>query len=392
MASTGDKQPRAAGGTGDGTSSGSRTTNDSGQETLTRRARRGLGGWWWLALVAVPVLLALIAGLVTRGGIQDDLKSASEKALQNKGVNGAKVDFSGRDGTVTLPANADAKQAKAIVENVDGVRVADVKGGGDKAAAGKSKPKADTGNGSFSLAPQGNSVLAEGAVPDAATKKKLVADVTKAVAPKKVIDKVTVKSGAKAPSAAAVTAAGTALGKLADGQKVAVDGDNVTLTGKAADAAAKKAAGAAATKAFPKATVDNQLTVSGANACSGVNTTVAGYLKGHQPTFANASATLNPSSFATLDKVAKALEKCSGADAGVKVQVAGYTDNTGTKSGNVTLSQNRAAAVRKYLVGKGVNAGSVTAKGFGQADPVASNNTTAGKAANRRVEITVQGG
>lgn len=387
MAPTGDEQPRGAAGKDDVTSSGS--GGATGTRTITRRARRGLGGWWWLALVAVPVVLALIAGLVTHGSIEKDLKADSEKALKGKGVNGAGVDFSGRDGTVTLPDGADPKKAKAIVENVDGVRVADVKGGGAKAAPA---PATSTGNGSFSIAPQGNSVTVEGTVPDAATKKKLVADATKAVAPKKVVDKVTVQAGAEAPSAAAVAAAGAALGKLTDGQKLAVDGDRVTLTGKAADTAAKKAAGSAASKAFPKATVDNQLTVSGGDACSGVNTKVAGYLKGHQPTFATGSSTLNTSSFATLDKVAKALEKCSKDESGVKVQVAGYTDNSGTKSGNVTLSQHRAEAVRKYLVGKGVNAGIVTAKGFGQADPIASNATSAGKAANRRVEISVQGG
>jgi outer membrane protein OmpA-like peptidoglycan-associated protein len=76
---------------------------------------------------------------------------------------------------------------------------------------------------------------------------------------------------------------------------------------------------------------------------------------------------------------------------GLNLAVEGYTDNVGTESFNQTLSEQRANAVRDYLVQQGLDAASVTAKGFGTAMPVASNDTPKGRQQNRRVEIIISG-
>jgi outer membrane protein OmpA-like peptidoglycan-associated protein len=76
---------------------------------------------------------------------------------------------------------------------------------------------------------------------------------------------------------------------------------------------------------------------------------------------------------------------------GLKLAVEGYTDTTGTVSFNQTLSEERANAVRDYLLQQGLDAGSVTAQGFGPANPVASNDTPQGRQQNRRVEIIISG-
>jgi len=76
---------------------------------------------------------------------------------------------------------------------------------------------------------------------------------------------------------------------------------------------------------------------------------------------------------------------------GLKLAIEGYTDTTGTAAVNQTLSEQRANAVRDYLVQQGLDAGSVTAQGFGPANPVASNDTREGRQQNRRVEIIVSG-
>jgi len=73
------------------------------------------------------------------------------------------------------------------------------------------------------------------------------------------------------------------------------------------------------------------------------------------------------------------------------IQVDGYTDNVGGDDMNQKLSENRASAVRDYLVGAGVAANSVTSKGFGNTLPVASNDNSAGRQENRRVELVVSG-
>jgi len=76
---------------------------------------------------------------------------------------------------------------------------------------------------------------------------------------------------------------------------------------------------------------------------------------------------------------------------GLKIQVEGHTDSIGSDEYNLKLSEERADAVRDYLVGQAVPAATVTAVGLGKTDPVASNDTAAGRQRNRRVELIVSG-
>ena len=76
---------------------------------------------------------------------------------------------------------------------------------------------------------------------------------------------------------------------------------------------------------------------------------------------------------------------------GLNIEVGGYTDNVGGDAMNQTLSENRAGSVRDYLVQEGVATGSVSAKGFGNTLPVATNDNSAGRQQNRRVELLVSG-
>jgi len=97
--------------------------------------------------------------------------------------------------------------------------------------------------------------------------------------------------------------------------------------------------------------------------------------------------TLKPGAREKLAKVAGILL----AYPGLNIEVGGYTDNVGGDSMNQTLSENRAGSVRDYLVQEGVAANSVSAKGFGNTLPVATNDNSAGRQQNRRVELVVSG-
>jgi len=76
---------------------------------------------------------------------------------------------------------------------------------------------------------------------------------------------------------------------------------------------------------------------------------------------------------------------------GLNIEVGGYTDNVGGDDMNQKLSENRADSVRAYLVQQGVTTNSVSARGFGNTLPVASNDSSAGRQQNRRVELLVSG-
>lgn len=76
---------------------------------------------------------------------------------------------------------------------------------------------------------------------------------------------------------------------------------------------------------------------------------------------------------------------------GLQLDIEGHTDSTGSDELNQTLSEKRAESVQSYLVQQGLQAGTVTAKGFGKTIPVADNSTAAGRQQNRRVEIIVSG-
>lgn len=109
---------------------------------------------------------------------------------------------------------------------------------------------------------------------------------------------------------------------------------------------------------------------------------------GNSVLFSLNSSTLSPTAQAALSKVAYNLEQFPGSD----VTVVGYTDNTGTNEINDRLSLERAESVVNYLENHGIAADRLQAIGRGSADPVVSNDTPAGRAQNRRVEIYITAG
>jgi outer membrane protein OmpA-like peptidoglycan-associated protein len=103
--------------------------------------------------------------------------------------------------------------------------------------------------------------------------------------------------------------------------------------------------------------------------------------------FATGKYSLMPGAREKLAKVAGILL----AYPGLSIEVGGYTDNIGGDAMNQELSENRAGSVRDYLLQEGVTANSVSAKGFGNSLPVASNGDSSGRQQNRRVELVVSG-
>jgi outer membrane protein OmpA-like peptidoglycan-associated protein len=107
--------------------------------------------------------------------------------------------------------------------------------------------------------------------------------------------------------------------------------------------------------------------------------------KSYQIQFETGSSVIKSESYGQLDEIVKSAIVAEG----LKVGVYGHTDNTGNPDANQKLSEDRANAVKNYLVNKGLPNNRIEVKGMGQTQPVADNNTADGKAKNRRVQIVL---
>ncbi|MGR9045647.1 MAG: OmpA family protein [Gammaproteobacteria bacterium] len=103
-------------------------------------------------------------------------------------------------------------------------------------------------------------------------------------------------------------------------------------------------------------------------------------------TFMTNSAEINSNFYPILDSVGTVLKEFSD----TSIDVSGYTDSTGSFEHNQKLSEARANSVASYLVRSGVSHGRIQARGFGERNPIASNDNEMGRAQNRRVEIHIR--
>ncbi len=317
------------------------------------RRRPGVG--WLLALIAVPLLLALIGW-----GASDRSAKSVELALPS-------VDPSA---TLTVPASPPA-----------------------------AAPTAEAGAqyGAMSIMRAGNGFTLAGELPDEAVRSSLPGSIKQAMPGANIVDNLTIKPGVKAPEFAGLGALfGVALDIPGFGANLV--GDTVTLTGLASSEEVKAAAETAATATWPNVKVTNDIQVTAASAspstpapapapagaCSTLQADITGLLK-TPINFATDGFTLEPGSQRLVGQIAEKVRACPG----VKIAVVGYTDNSGGDAINVPLSASRAKSVADALVSDGVAGPGVTSRGAGAANPVAGNDTPAGRAQNRRVEITV---
>jgi len=101
--------------------------------------------------------------------------------------------------------------------------------------------------------------------------------------------------------------------------------------------------------------------------------------------FDTGKSTLRTESFKALNELVEAMK----AKPTLEIEIAGHTDNVGSPESNLKLSQGRADAVRNYLIKHSIAANRVTAKGYGDTQPVAYNDTDEGRQKNRRTEVRI---
>lgn len=329
--------------------------------TDSTRSRRRPGIGRLLALVVVPLLLALVGW-----GVTACAKSDEPRANPSGSLNVSSTGAAGPGGTVD-----------------------------------------DRKFGPMSIVRVGTGFTLTGEFPDAATKASLVQSIGQAMPGAKIIDQLTVNPAVKAPEFSALGALfGTALDIT--GFSSTLQGDTLTLAGTAPAVDVKAAAAAAAGVSWPNVKIVNDIRVEApgttsaspapspppphpsapapeaSTRCATVGADVTGLLK-TPITFATDGFAFAPDLQGLVRRIADLVKACPNA----RVTVVGHTDDTGGDGINVPLSASRATAVTDALVSDGVAATAVTSRGAGSANPIAGNDTAAGRAQNRRVEITV---
>ena len=325
--------------------------------TESRFYRRKPGAAWLWVFLAVPLLLALIGwGGLDRAGKADELVLPTV------------------DPSATLTASATPPAATGTAD------------------AGLGYPP-------FSINRNGNSFTLSGQLPDADTKKGLLDTLGLVLPGATIADELTVTPGVKTPEVPALGGLFSDIVRIPD-FNLKLEGDTLTLSGTAPAQSVKDSAESYATSAWPNVKVVNNIQVTGVTAsppsatpapgpgaggpCATLQADITGLLR-TPINFITNGAVLAPESQQLVGQIADNVKACPN----VKVAVVGHTDNTGNDAINVPLSGNRAKSVAEALVSGGVTAGSVSSRGAGAANPVASNATPEGRSQNRRVEITV---
>jgi peptidoglycan-binding protein ArfA len=237
----------------------------------------------------------------------------------------------------------------------------------------------------LSILRNGNDFTLSGFLPDLGVKEKLLSVLTAALGPAaNLIDKIDITPGATAPDFGGFEALFKAAVDVPDFQ-FTVEGDTMTLSGIAPSEEVRAAVEAAAKAGWPDVTIINNISIEGAPvSCDNLQTTIDADLA-VPVKFQTGSDVLTADGQQQLMAVVPAVKACPDA----RLTVIGHTDNTGTDAINGPLSENRARAVVAYLESQGIPADSLTSEGAGATQPVADNDTEAGRAQNRRTEIKV---
>lgn len=257
----------------------------------------------------------------------------------------------------------------------------------------------------LSLNRDGDEVTLTGELPDEAARSEFVSTVKSQWSAARVIDNVMLSPGTRGPELAGLGGLLTAVAGVQD-FGFAIHGADLTLTGTAPDIDFASQIQSVAALAFPSLKLTNNLQIPAVGAppmvvpnqaspsnapvpppaanCQVLQADIANLLR-TPISFTTGGAELASESRQLVAQVAAKIKACPAA----AVTVVGYTDNVGSESLNQQLSAGRAKAVADVLVSDGVSAAKVSSRGAGSANPIASNDTPAGRAQNRRVAITV---
>jgi OmpA-OmpF porin, OOP family len=294
-------------------------------QTISRRYRQSLGGWWWGAFVGVPLILATIG-----------TNTSSDAAANTSGSTDS-----------LIPAASTPIIAASI-----------------------------------SLRRLGQTVTITGSFPDEASHQAAVCAIQLTLGnTPQITDRSTIVPGSTGPSPQSMRYLASALTITTD-VRVSLDGSTATAAGTVSTAQDEQAVLAAVAAAVPSAEVKNELTV--ANDCALLANRIKTASGSGQIRFSYGSSDVTSSGNKAIATAAELLKTCPKS----RVVVFGYADNSGSDAANQAISKDRAETVASRLREQGV-ANTISWQGRGSNDPMSSNSTGQGRMANRRATITV---
>lgn len=240
----------------------------------------------------------------------------------------------------------------------------------------------------FAASTQGAGITLEGFVPSQDERQTILGDIAALFPATTIIDNLNVAGGAPDDFAGMVRGGLRALGRL-DGGRFALADRQANLSGQALyQRSVEQIEGGLDAAAPGEFTVATQISLLPPPVV--VNNVecqllFARMLADNAIRFATGNAEIDEVSLGLLDRLVRTLQSCPDA----RVEIGGHTDAQGGDAANQALSESRAQAIRTYVLDAGIDGGRVTAVGYGEADPIASNDTEEGRARNRRIEFTV---
>jgi OOP family OmpA-OmpF porin len=333
--------------------------------------------------LALAILL-LLCPQVRGPAIQADILERTQAALASAGLAEARVTADGRDVTLNGAVSSAERrdEARRVAEGVRGVRVVDNQLAVAAAAASAGLPT------TLDASIRGMRIAFRGLVPNAELRSALIRDAREVFGYWSVADELAVDENLDASvwPTSFTDILEAFHGRGAEIDLTARDG-RVLVEGTVLSELEVERITGALRAALPDTELDIRLTVrQPRNDRESLQARLDGALRGKNVEFASDGDEITPAGRAVLDEVYDLI-----ADADVKLVITGHTDAQSTPEYNVPLSERRAAAVREYLIGRGIDPTRLYSAGFGESRPIASNDTPEGRQHNRRTEFHVLG-
>ncbi len=325
--------------------------------------------------------------------IEKDLAVRTNNSLTEAGMGWLQIGIDGRDVILagTVPTAALRDEAGEVVLGVHGVRTVDnriaVEGGARAAAGVSSAAEASAPYGIRFLKNESGVMIIDGKLPDEESRTAIAEAARQQVGSGQIQERLSVAPGAPPGWLSAAERIAERSGQFIRMSATLTD-TGLQLEGVVDSDSVRADVEQAISSALPPGGFASRLDITvspSAVAAANCQQQFVKLLARRKIHFEPASAQITADSFSLLDELASIASKCPEAD----IDIEGHTDAQGSEQMNMALSQARARSVVGYLTAKGIAAGRLSAIGYGESRPVASNETEAGRAANRRIEFKV---